>query len=70
MKQMDEQNPYALLYLLYHQLFLTSFNPAVTQDTLQPYFHVLKAWTVNPLHRSLQVVNFQRCERRFACPVT
>ena len=43
MKQMDEQNPYALLCLLYHQLFLTSFNPAVPQDTLQPYFHVLKA---------------------------
>ena len=26
--------------------------------------------TGSPLHMNLQVVNFQRCERAFACPIT
>ena len=47
--------------------------PRVVQYILAAYFIpnslYLLGFTVSPLRMNLQVANFQRCERAFACPI-
>ena len=61
-----------LCYLLAISIYFLAFEHDLTSglDKNEFVLTIFNNITVSPLHTNLQVANFQRCGRVFACPVT